>query len=228
MSFSFSDLGNLKVESLIQQGLDTILKRQSDEQNKTGQTHGGSPQLRKRSLDNKAELYELPPTHSVTLAAYQIRRKGSKGSILVIMEHLKKLYQSLNQEILAAAAKGDLPTAEKLWQQQKNVDITHYTHRLKVFRVNQSKILDLIIDLDLHTEKTSEKSYGSGTAKSLLDALMTYFLDEPNALSSRQDYLDCLVSDDWLKHLTEVAKPFYKERSLTYKTVFRKPPRFSI
>ena len=223
---NFSELGNLKLESLLQQGLDTFLKRQSNTPEKANKIE--KILLKKRSLDRKGELYELPPTHAITLVAYQIRRKGSEGSILVTLEHLRKLYQELNQEILRYASNGRLAKAEKLWQQQKNVDILHYTHRIKAFRVNEKvKILNWIIDLDLHKETSDEQSYGSGTAKAVLESLMTVFLDEPEAKGSSQDYLDTLIAEDWMTHITEASRPFYNHSQLRHKIVFRKPPQFA-
>lgn len=227
MVFNISDLGSLKVESLIQQGLDTLLKRQAEDKKVTGKAIADQIQLRKKSLDRNGELYELPPSHSAILIAYQIKYKGSKGSILVSLEHIRLLYQNLNREILTAATKGNLKQAEVLWQQQKNVNIVAYTHRIKVFRVNQAKILNWIIDLDLHKESSDERSYGSGTAKAVIESLMTNFLDEPNAKNSKLSYLDALIEEDWVEHLKNVARPFYSHSTLNYKLVFRKPPRFA-
>ncbi|BFM40456.1 unknown protein [Synechocystis sp. LKSZ1] len=224
MSFNLSEIGNIKLESVLQQGIDTFFKRQQE--NKTAQGVAEVP-VRKRSLDRDGTLYELPPTNSYTLAAYQIRRQGSKGSIIVTLDHLRKLYQSLNREVLAEAAKGDLSRAEAYLKKQKNIDISHYTHRLKVFRANQAKILIWLIDLDLHKETSDENSYGSGTAKAMLESLMGSFLDEPKALEHKNDYLDVLVEEDWVAHLAAAARPFYNHSQLSYKLVFRKPPRFA-
>jgi hypothetical protein len=222
---NLSEIGNIKLESVIQQGIDTFFKRQQEHKN---DDHNGSEvPVRKRSLDRDGTLYELPPTHPYTLAAYQIRRQGSKGSIIVTLEHLRKLYQSLNREVLAEAAKGDLSRAEAYLKKQKNIDISHYTHRLKVFRANQAKILIWLIDLDLHKETSDENSYGSGTAKAMVESLMETFLDEPKAIHSNNDYLDVLIEQDWVTHLTAAARPFYNHSQLSYKLVFRKPPRFA-
>jgi hypothetical protein len=222
-----SNLSGLKVESLIQQGLDTILKRQTEDNTKTGKGSETQVQLRKRSLDRQGKLYELPPSHSVILVAYQIRRKGSHGSIIVTLEHIRLLYQTLNREILTAATKGNLKQAEILWKQQKNINVNIYSHRIKVFRVNQAKILNWIIDLDLQKETSYEKSYSSGTAKAILESLMTNFLDEPNAQKSNLGYLDALIEEDWIEQIKNVACPLHHNSTLNYKLVFRKPPRFA-
>jgi len=227
MVFNISDLGSLKVESLIQQGLDTLLKRQAEDKKITGKAIADQIQLRKKSLDRNGELYELPPSHSAILVAYQIKYKGSQGSILVSLEQIRILYQNLNREILASASTGNLKQAEILWQQQKNVNMIAYTHRIKVFRVNQAKILNWIIDLDLRKEASNERSYGNGTAKAVLESLMTNFLDEPNAKNSKLSYLDALMEEDWVEHLKNVVRPFYNHSTLNYKLVFRKPPRFA-
>lgn len=219
-----SDFGKMSVESLIQTGLDTLLNRQKQ----TGIPDGKEQfQLIKRSLDRKGELYELVPSHSATIGAYQLRHQDGKGSILVTLEHLRKLYQTFNRDILEQAAKGNLKKAESYWQQQKNINLNRYTHRLKVFRVNKAKLLFWMIDMDLHKELTDENSYGSGTAKSMIVSLLTTFLDEPKAKASEDDYLDALIEQDWVPHIQEVATPFYNHSQLTYKVLFRKPPRYA-
>jgi hypothetical protein len=218
------DFGKMSVESLIQTGLDTFLKRQKQ----TAATEdNGKFQLIKRSLDRKGELYELKPSHTATLGAYQLRHQEGKGSILVTLEHLRKLYQTLNREILEHAANGNLKKAENSWQQQKNINLNQYTHRIKVFRVNKAKLLFWMIDMDLHKELTDENSYGSGTAKSMIVSLLTTFLDEPQAKASEDDYLDALIEQDWVLHIQKVATPFYNHSQLTHKVLFRKPPRYA-
>jgi hypothetical protein len=214
----------MNVESLIQTGLDTLLNRQKQTQK---QDWEGEFKLVKRSLDRKGELYEIKPSHSSTIAAYQLRHQRAKGSLLVTLEHLRKLYQMFNGEILTEASKGNLKKAEAFWQQQKNIDITKHTHRLKAFRVNQAKILFWLIDMDLHKELSDENSYGSGTAKSMVASLLANFLDEPRARASEDDYLDFLVEEDWIPHIKTAATPFYNHSQLEYKLLFRKPPRFA-
>ena len=73
-------VGIMNVESLIQTGLDTLLNRQKQTQKQDGE---GEFKLVKRSLDRKGELYEIKPSHSSTIAAYQLRHHRGKGSLLV-------------------------------------------------------------------------------------------------------------------------------------------------
>ncbi len=218
MDFDLSKLGNLKVESLVQQGLDTILNRQSKSESKSN----AKVTLVKRSLDQKGELYLLPPSHKFTITAYQIRYQKATGSILITLDNLRDFNQTLGQEILEAAAKGRLTKADRYIRQKRNVDITNYTHRIKVYRVTESKakILIWIIDWDLHKETSDENSYGSGTARALLQELAISFLDYPLAKESRHDYLDVLVDIDWVKEIKQAARPFYSHSQLSHKVIY--------
>jgi hypothetical protein len=218
MNFDLSKLGKIKVESLVQQGLDTILNRQSKSENKSS----GEVALIKRSLNQKGSLYRLPPSHQFTLVAYQIRYENATGSILIVLDNLRDFNKMLNQEILEEASKGHLRKADRYIRQKRNVDISNYTHRIKAYRVTKSKakILTWIIDWDFHKETSSENSYGSGTARALVQNLAINFLDHPLLKDTRQDYLDALIDIDWVKEIHQVAQPFYRHTQINHKVIY--------
>jgi hypothetical protein len=220
MSFDLSKLGNINLESLVQQGLDTILKRQTQ----TGVKTTEEVHTIKISLDRKGELYQLPPSHDFTLAAFQIKHLNASGSVIVTLDNLRKFYKLLNKEILESATKGDLKKADKYIHQRRNVNVSDYTHRIKAYRVmkNKAKILVWIIDLDLHKETSDEQSYGSGTARAVVQDLAIQFLDHPVAKASRIDYLDRVIDLDWIKEIRQVAQPFYNHSQLNYKIIYHR------
>ena len=214
-------LGNISVESLVQQGIDTILNRDSKPDNQQKKII-----LVKRSLDQNGNLYKLPSSHDFTLVAYQIRHKRGQGSILVTLDHLRKFKRNLNRQILDNIAKGNLHKADRYIHKQNNVDSSHYTHRIKVYRVtqNRAKILSWIIDFDFYKESSDEKSYGSGTAKALLKSLLESFLDHKVAKSREyhHDYLDSILELNWAEEVEKAAKPFYRHNRITHKLIFSK------
>lgn len=218
MNFNLSKLGNLKVETLVQQGLDTILHRQSKAETDSSQ----NVVLIKKSLDQKGELYRLSPSHKFTIAAYQVRYQTATGSILIVLDNLRDFNKMLNQEILEEASKGHLRKADRYIRQKHNVDVNNYTHRIKAYRVTKSKakILSWIIDWDFHKETSSENSYGSGTARALVQELAIGCLDNVLAKESRQDYLDALIDIDWVQQIAQVAKPFYNHTQLSHKVIY--------
>ncbi|AIE75160.1 MULTISPECIES: hypothetical protein [unclassified Synechocystis] len=218
MNLDLSKLGNIKVESLVQQGLDTILNRQSKSEAKSTE----EVSLIKKSLDLKGELYRLPPSHKFTIAAYQVRHQNSVGSILITLDNLREFNKMLDQEILQEASKGHLRKADRYIRQKRNVDTAKYTHRIKSYRVNQAKakILTWIIDWDFHKQTYEESSYGSGTARSLMQELATSFLDHPAAKNSRRDYLDAIMDLNWVTEILQAAKPFYNHSQITHKIIY--------
>ncbi|QUS59424.1 hypothetical protein IQE94_10640 [Synechocystis sp. PCC 7339] len=218
MSFDLSKLSSLKVESLVQQGLDTILNRQA----KVGSSSAEKVSLIKKSLDQKGELYRLPSSHKFTIAAYQVRHKNAVGSILITLDNLREFNKMLDQEILQEASKGHLRKADRYIRQKRNVDITTYTHRIKGYRVTQAKakILTWIIDWDFHKQSSDESSYGSGTARALMQELAVSFLDHPDAKNNRQDYLDAIMTLNWVKEILQTAKPFYSHSQITHKVIY--------
>lgn len=218
MNFNLSQLSKVSVDSLVQQGLDSFFSRQS----KSGLKEKEKIRTIKCSLDRKGELYRLPPTHEFTLCAYQVRRQDAVGSILITLDNLRNFHKALHQEILDAAAKGNLKKADKYIHQKRNVDIANYTHRIKGYRItkNKAKILVWIIDLDLHKETSDQKSYGSGTAKAVVLDLATAFLDHPKAKASRLDYLDVVIDLDWIEEIRNVARPFYNHSHLHHKIIY--------
>jgi len=218
VNFDLSKLGNVRVESLVQQGIDTILNRSPKSEEKAKDKIA----VFRRSLDRKGELYQLPPSHDFTLSAYQIRHLDASGSVIITLDNLRAFYKLLNKEIIEAATKGNFKKADKYIHQKRNVSINDYTHRIKAYRVtkNKAKILVWIIDLDLHKETSDEQSYGSGTAKAVVQDLAINYLDHPIAKASRLDYLDTLVDLDWIKEIRQVARPFYNHSQLTYKIIY--------
>lgn len=216
MNLDLSKLSSLKVESLVQQGLDTILNRQAKALSMD------KVSLIKKSLDQKGELYRLPPSHTFTIAAYQVRYQNSVGSILITLDNLRDFNKMLDQEILQEASKGCLRKADRYIRQKRNVDITKYTHRIKGYRVNQAKakILTWIIDWDFHKQTSDENSYGSGTARALMQELAVTFLDHPDAKNRRQDYLDAIMELNWVKEILNTAKPFYNHSQITHKIIY--------
>jgi hypothetical protein len=218
MNFDLSKLSSIKVESLVQQGLDTILNRQA----KAEALSVDKVSLIKKSLDQKGELYRLPPSHKFTIAAYQVRYQNSVGSILITLDNLREFNKMLDQEILQEASKGYLRKADRYIRQKRNVDITKYTHRIKAYRVNQAKakILTWIIDWDFHKQTSDESSYGSGTARALMQELAVAFLDHPIAKHSRGDYLDAIMALNWVEEILHAAKPFYSHSQITHKIIY--------
>ncbi len=214
MAFNLSDIGNMPIESFIQQGIDTFFKHQKE---KTGEVGLGEIKLIRRSNDEDRKLYELPPSHLFTLGAYQVKHEEARGSVIVTLEHLPKLYESFNRKILSEASQGNLSNAEGYLHKQKNIDIAQYTHRLKVFRVDRSKILIWLMDLDLHDQVGS-----SSAAKSILESLLIKFLDAPE-LRRKANYLDSLVDIDWVRYLENAIYADALDKRLKYKLVFRKP-----
>lgn len=218
MNFDLSKLGSFKLEDLVQQGLDTILQRQSKSPPKGNE----QVDIVKISLDRKGKLYKLPPSHRFTIAAYQIKYENAVGSILITLDNLRDFNKMLNQEILEAAGKGNLRAADKYIRQKRNVDVSNYTHRVKAYRVTESKakILTWIIDWDLHKETSDENSYGSGTARAVVQDLAVQFIDHPRAKESRKDYLDSIMDMDWVGEIRQVALPFYNHTQLSHKTIY--------
>jgi len=218
MNFDLSKLANINLDSLMQQGLDTILKRQTQSEVK----NSGKIRAIKVSLDRKGELYQLPPSHEFTIAAYQIRHENASGSVIITLDNLRNFYKLLNKEIIESATKGNLRKADKYIHQKRNVNVSDYTHRIKAYRVTKTKakILVWIIDLDLHKESSDEKSYGSGTARAVVQDLAISFLDHPIAKLSRLDYLDTVIDLDWIKEIHQVAQPFYNHSQLSYKIIY--------
>ncbi|MGA1622723.1 MAG: hypothetical protein ACO36E_08335 [Synechocystis sp.] len=221
MASYLSKLASFSLDSLLPQGLDTILKRQ---------TQSGTPpdepiRAIKKSLDQKGELFRLPPSHDFTLAAYQIRHQDASGSVLITLDNLRKFHKFLNKEIIEAAERGDFKKADKYIHQQHNVDIHRYTHRIKAYRVTdkKAKILVWIIDLDLHKESSDEQSYGSGTARAMTQDLAINYLDHPVAKAGRRDYLDTVIDLDWVEEIRQAARPFYNHSLIQHKIIFHHP-----
>ena len=225
MNFDLSKFGKTSVESLVQQGIDTILNRSSKQNEKSKDKIS----VTKRSLDRKGELYQLPPSHEFTLSAYQIRYLDASGSIIVTLDNLRAFDKLLNKEIIESATTGNLKKADKYIHQKHNVDVLNYTHRVKAYRItkNKAKILVWIIDLDLHKETSDEQSYGSGTAKAVVQDLAITFLDHPTAKSSRRDYLDTVIDLDWIEAIRQAAQPFYNHSQIKHKIIYHQPLRNS-
>ncbi len=214
MSFTIADLNSVTVESIIS-GI--FQKIQGSSQSHKLQVHSI---VSKHSSENgKAVLYEIDAKQSVMIANYKLQHEDGQGMILYQLYHLRRLYRRMNNSILEKAKSGCLAEAEALWQQQKNIDIARYTHRLKIIRVKKAE-KHLVWLLDIGFNK--ETSYGSSTAKAVLDTLLNNLIKKPSATPGYRDYLDALVEEDWTKKIEEVASDFYQSHPVPIKVIFGK------
>ncbi|MGK7933079.1 MAG: hypothetical protein AB4041_16835 [Microcystaceae cyanobacterium] len=163
------------------------------------------------SKNGKGMLFFVSRGHSAKLATYKFTHKDGKGSIVVVLNHLGKLRNEIDDSILKYVESGELHKAESLCKQRKNMHVNRYTHRVQIFRVKKQKHLAWLVDFDFH----KHDSYGSGTAGKVLKAFLITLLDKIiNNSQYGQSYkygdaLDRMVNQDLIGLIRKETAPFY-------------------
>ncbi|MGK7943349.1 MAG: hypothetical protein AB4058_02655, partial [Microcystaceae cyanobacterium] len=168
---------------------------------------------KRQAKHGKGTLFYLSKGHSSKLATYKFTHKDGKGSIVVVLSHLGKLRNEIDQSILKYVESGQLKKAEALCKKRKNMHINRYTHRLQIFRMKKNKHLSWLIDFDFH----KPDSYGSGTAGKVVKYFLITLLDQTintsnyGQLPKYGDALDRMIEQDLIGMIRQEAKQFYPE-----------------